>query len=223
MGGQAAVAPRAPRRPRGALTLTDAELVERALAGVEDGYRGLVTRYQRPVYNLLAQMLRNPALAEELAQETFLRAFSRLRTYDSSYRFVNWILRIAHNLAVDAVRRRVPVEVTADDPDAPVVASRVLHAPDPGPDPGREAERRQLSRALDEALGRLRPEYRRLVVLRYHEELGHEDIAEITGLPVGTVKSYLHRARAEMARHLEAAGWGTAPLVQPPAPSPRRT
>jgi RNA polymerase sigma-70 factor (ECF subfamily) len=179
-----------------------------------------VTRYQRPVYNLLAQMLRNPALAEELAQETFLRAFSRLRTYDPSYRFVNWILRIAHNLAVDALRKRAPVEVSADDESAPEVALGLARAADPGADAGREAERRQLARALADALGRLRPEYRRLVVLRYQQELGHEEIATITRLPVGTVKSYLHRARAEMARHLEAAGWG---VVQPPGRSDRRT
>ncbi len=191
--------------------LTDAELVDRALAGEEQGFRGLVTRYQRPVYNLLVQMLRNPALAEELAQDTFFRAFSRLRTFDPRFRFINWILRIAHNLAVDALRRRVVAEVSSDDPGAPEVAARAAQASDPEGDTGREAERRQLARALDAALARLRPEYRRLVVLRYHEDLGHEDISAITGLPVGTVKSYLHRARAEMARHLEEAGWGRGP------------
>lgn len=203
--------------------LTDAELVERALAGDEDGFRGLVTRYQRPVYNLLVQMLRNPALAEELAQDTFLRAFSRLRTYDPRFRFINWILRIAHNLAVDALRRRGVAEVSADDPASPEVAARVAHAADPGADAGRETERRQLARALDAALARLRPEYRRLVVLRYQQDLGHEDISAITGLPVGTVKSYLHRARAEMARHLEGAGWGGAPGLQPADGSGRRS
>jgi len=203
--------------------LTDAELVERALAGAEDGYRGLVTRYQRPVYNLLVQMLRNPALAEELAQDTFLRAFSRLGTYDARYRFINWILRIAHNLAVDALRRRSVSELSADDPNSPEVAARVTNAADPEADAGSEAERRQLARALDAALARLRPEYRRLVILRYHEDLSHDDISAVTGLPVGTVKSYLHRARAEMARHLEAAGWGRNPAVQPPGPGGRRS
>lgn len=181
------------------------------MAGAEDGFRGLVARYQRPVYNLLAQMLRNPALAEELAQDTFLRAFSRLRTYDPSYRFINWILRIAHNLAVDVLRRRAVTEVSGDDPGSPEVAARLAGASDPDADAGREAERRQLARALDAALARLRPEYRRLVVLRYQQELGHEDISAITGLPIGTVKSYLHRARAEMAALLEEAGWGPRP------------
>lgn len=209
------------RGPHEAGALTDAELVERALAGSEDGFRGLVTRYQRPVYNLLFQMLRNPSLAEELAQDTFFRAFSRLRTYDPGYRFINWILRIAHNLAVDTLRRRGVAEMSADDPGSPDVAARMARAADPEADAGREAERRQLARALDAALARLRPEYRRLVVLRYHEDLGHEDIAAITGLPVGTVKSYLHRARAEMAALLEEAGWGRRPgaaTAQPDTP-----
>jgi RNA polymerase sigma-70 factor (ECF subfamily) len=70
-------------------------------------------------------------------------------------------------------------------------------------DAGRHAEQSQLSRAIDAALTSLRPEYRQLIVLRYQEDLSYEEIAEITSLPLGTVKSYLHRARAEMARHLQ--------------------
>lgn len=71
----------------------------------------------------------------------------------------------------------------------------------------RQAEQSDLARALESALDRLRPDYRQLIVLRHHEDLSYEEIAGITGLPVGTVKSYLHRARAEMAVHLRAAGW----------------
>lgn len=182
-----------------------------------------MTRYQRPVYNLLAQMLRHPGLAEELAQETFLRAFSNLQSYDPRFRFINWILRIAHNLAIDTLRRRAPLEVSLDDPVAPDAPPRAERVADPHADTSREAEQGQLARALDAALARLRPEYRRLVVLRYHDDLSYEDLSAITGLPLGTVKSYLHRARVEMARHLTEAGWGRTGALQPPAGAGRRT
>jgi len=188
--------------------LTDAQLVERALAGHEDGFRELLARYQRPVFNLLARMLRDAALAEDLTQETFLKAHRHLRTFDPRYKFSNWILRIAHNSAIDALRRRGPQEVSLDDPDSPERATLDASLVDSKTETAeRLMERRDVALALESALARLRPEYRRLVVMRYQEDLGYEDIAEVTGLPLGTVKSHLHRARGEMADFLAKTGW----------------
>jgi RNA polymerase sigma-70 factor, ECF subfamily len=198
--------------------VTDAELVERTLAGFEDGFRTLVGRHQRSVYNLLVRMLRNPALSEELAQDTFLKAFSHLRTFDPRYKFSNWILRIAHNTAVDALRRRGPQELSIDEPLAPGQVRLDEMLVDPASDEAvRRIEQQDLSRMLDAALDRLRPEYRRAVVLRYQEGLSYEEMADVTGLPIGTVKSNLHRARAEMAALLTRTG----PL-QPGPPGLRR-
>jgi RNA polymerase sigma-70 factor (ECF subfamily) len=182
--------------------------VERALKGFEDGFRTLVARYQRPVYNLLARMLRDPALAEDLTQETLLKAYGHLSSFDARFKFSSWIFRIAHNTAVDALRRRPRRETSLDDP-GPRERARVDQAlVDPRSDAGlRSAERRDLARVLEAALDRLRPEYRQVVVLRYHEDLSYEEVAGITSLPLGTVKSYLHRARAEMAEFLVARGW----------------
>jgi RNA polymerase sigma-70 factor, ECF subfamily len=184
--------------------VTDAQLVERTLAGFEDGFRSLVARHQRGVYNLLARMLRNPALAEELAQDTFLKAFSRLRTFDPRFKFSNWIFRIAHNTAIDAMRRRGPLELSLDQSDAREQNRLDEALVDPRSDEAvRRLERRDLARLLGAALDRLRPEYRQAVVLRYQEDLSYDEIAEITGVPLGTVKSNLHRARAEMASFLK--------------------
>ena len=196
---------------RGETPLTDAQLVERALQGDQDGFRLLVSRHQSAVYNLLARMLRHPALAQDLTQETFLRAFSHLESFDPRFRFTSWILRIAHNLAVDAFRRKAPAEVPFDEPGSPPQARLERALIDPRSDEAtRRIEHGDLARALETALERLRPEYRELLVLRHHQDLSYEEIATVTGLPVGTVKSYLHRARGEMARHLAAAGWGPA-------------
>jgi RNA polymerase sigma-70 factor, ECF subfamily len=198
--------------------LTDAELVERTLAGFEDGFRTLVDRYQRSVYNLLVRMLRNPALADDLAQETFLKAFSHLRSFDPRFKFSNWVLRIAHNTAIDAMRRRDPHEVSIDGPTAPELGRIDERLVDPGSDDAvRRIEQQDLARALDAALARLRAEYRQAVVLRYQEGLSYEEIADITGVPVGTVKSNLHRARSEMAAFLTRSG-----LLQPKSPGMRR-
>jgi RNA polymerase sigma-70 factor (ECF subfamily) len=189
--------------------VTDAELVEQSLAGREDAFRGLVVRHQRSVYNLIARMLRNPSLAEELAQETFLRAFKNLRSFDSRFKFSNWVLRIAHNAAIDAMRRRGPHEVSLDEPLEHGGGTLADVVADPrSEDAVRAVEHRDLARSLGAAVGHLRPEYRRMVVLRYQEDLGYEEIAEITGLPLGTVKSHLHRARAEMAAFLKREGLG---------------
>ena len=198
--------------------MTDAQLVERSLAGSEDAFAALVARHQRSVYNLLARMLRNPALAEELAQESFLKAYTHLRSFKSELKFANWILRIAHNAAIDALRRRGPQLVSIDEPgpaeQRPVEETVV----DPRSDEAeRRLERRDLSRVLGAALDQLRPDYRRMVVLRYQQDLGYEEIAAITGEPVGTVKSHLHRARGEMAAFLANRGF-----VQPGAGGARR-
>lgn len=189
--------------------MTDLQLVEQTLAGSDEGFRTLVARHERSVYNLLARMLRNPALAEELAQETFLKAFTHLRSFDPRYKFSNWILRIAHNAAIDAIRRRGPQELSLDEPDPREQArfDALLVDPKSGA-AAASLEQQDVGRMLQAAMDRLRPQYRQAVVLRYQEDLSYEEISEITGWPLGTIKSYLHRARTEMAEYLRRRGLG---------------
>jgi RNA polymerase sigma-70 factor (ECF subfamily) len=193
-------------------------LVERALAGSEDAFAALVSRHQRSVYNLLARMLGNQALAEELAQESFLKAYTHLRGFNPEYKFSNWILRIAHNAAIDVLRQRGPQLVSLDEPTSAEQRPIEETVVDPRSDEAeRRLERRDLSQILGAALDRLRPEYRRAIVLRYQQDLSYEEIAAMTGEPVGTVKGNLHRARAEMAAFLKERG-----VVQPGANGVRR-
>jgi RNA polymerase sigma-70 factor (ECF subfamily) len=164
-------------------------------------------RHQRPVYNLIVRLVRDPATAEELAQDSFVKAFRALHTFDPAHRFSSWMLRIAHNTAIDYLRVRRPDTVPLErDLGDGTVLEQVI--PDRAhEDPAEAAERGDLRNALEAAISRLRADYRRLVVLRYQEDLSYEEIAEVTGLPIGTIKSYLHRARAEMARELTRLGW----------------
>ncbi len=184
---------------------TDAELVRAAMAGSEHASRELVRRYERPVFNLIVRMVRDASLAEDLAQETFVKVFSHLGSYDPAYKLASWILKIAHNTTIDHLRRPRANTVPLDESDQPDDARRL----DGGgtPSPLALLEQQELADTLDAAIDRLRPEYREVVVLRYQEELSYEEIADVLDLPMGTVKSYLHRARGELARAMTDAGW----------------
>ena len=196
------------------MTPSDAELVERALHGTQDAYRALVDRHAPAVLNVIGRIVREAGVAEELAQDTFVKAFGALRSFDPAFKFTNWILRIAHNTAIDHLRRRRPDTVSIDE-DVPGQAVIEALADQREASPFDRAAHADLRADLEGALAALRPEYRRMVVMRYLEDLSYEDIAEILDLPLGTVKSHLHRARAEMARLMARGGWGPLPNSNP--------
>ncbi len=183
---------------------TDAELVRDALAGSQAAYHTLVARYASAAINVAARLVHDRAVAEELAQDAFVRAFARLDSYDPERRFSAWFFRVLHNLVIDHLRRRRVETVSLDA----LTADGYSGPPDTGTaSPEDELERRGLAAALEDALGRLRQEYREVVVLRYQQGLTVEEVAETLDLPEGTVKTFLHRARKELAGLLTAAGW----------------
>jgi len=187
----------------------DAELVAEALAGSERAYADLLARYERPVFTLVLRMVRDRSTAEDLAQDAFLKAFDKLATYDPARKFSSWLFKIAHNTAIDHLRRREVETVSLDEPagEGPDAPARAV-ADTAGETPAAAAERADLGRALARAAARLRPEYREVVALRYQGGLEYAEIAEATGFPLGTVKTYLHRARKELALLMAEEGWG---------------
>jgi RNA polymerase sigma-70 factor (ECF subfamily) len=191
----------------GRVAAADADLVTRALGGQQDACRQLVERHSRSVFNLIVRMVRDQGVAEELAQDAFVKAFGALKGFDPSYKFSSWILRIAHNTAIDYLRRLKLPTVSIDVP-TPGRDLRDLLIDQRQPTPFDHAEGADLARDLEQAMAQLRPEYRRLIVLRYQEDQAYEEMAETVGLPLGTVKSHLHRARQELARLMTEAGWG---------------
>lgn len=185
----------------------DAILVRQALEGSPDACEALVRRFERPVFNLIARLVRDAATAEDLAQDTFLKVFRALETYDPTYRFSSWVFRIAHNTAVDHLRQRrlltVGPSLDADGEER----DPLDRLPDPaGLTPEQSALRQEVIATLDRAIDELRPEYRTAVVLRYQEGLDYQEIADVMDLPLGTVKTFLHRARHELARRLIGPG-----------------
>lgn len=187
------------------MTTSDAELVQQALAGSQAACHDLVGRYATPAVNLATRLVRDHAVAEELAQEAFKRAFQRLSTYDQQLRFASWFFQILHNVTIDYLRRKRPTTVSLEEWEELGYPGMEPASAETAPDV--LAEQAAVARALDAALYLIRPEYREAVVLRYHEDLSVQEIAEIMAVPAGTVKTYLFRARKELASILSARGW----------------
>lgn len=187
--------------------LEDRELAALAARGREMAFRELLARYERPVFSLVFRMVRDRTLAEDLAQEAFIRAFNAIGTYKPKFKFSSWIFKIANNHAIDHLRKRKLDTVSMDgspharSPDEEAQTRIVVESREEAPD--RYVESRELGAQIEEAIGKLRPEYRTAVLLRHVEGYTYEEIAEIMELPLGTVKTYLHRARGELRTLLE--------------------
>ncbi len=170
-----------------------------AKRGHDPAFRELVRRYERPVFSLLYRMVRDRTLAEDLAQETFIKVLNAIGTYNPQYKFSSWIFKIANNAAIDHLRRREIDTLSLDGsphartPDE--MSATALQLGDRGESPLQEAESRELGGAIERAIAQLRPEYRACILLRHVEGHSYEEIADILDLPLGTVKTYIHRAR----------------------------
>ena len=184
---------------------SDGELARQALAGSQEAYRTLVSRYASAAVNMAARIVNDRALAEDLAQDAFVRAFARLKTYDPARRFSAWFFQILHNVAVDHLRRKRVATRSLDELQAGGYPGPP--ADDLASSPELDVERRELAAALGDALGRIRTEYREAILLRYQQDLSVDEIAGVLHLPEGTVKTYLHRGRKELAGLMSAAGW----------------
>jgi RNA polymerase sigma-70 factor (ECF subfamily) len=195
-----------PERPAALSGLTDQEVVLLARGGQERAYRELVRRYERPIFSLLYRMVRDRELAEDLSQDTFVKALNAIESYKPEYKFSSWLFKIANNAAIDHLRRREldtlslegsPHAVT---PDA--VEATALQIGDRGETPLDIVEAKELGGEIERAIAQLRPEYRACILLRHVDGRAYEEIGEMLDLPLGTVKTYIHRARNELRRSL---------------------
>jgi len=179
---------------------SDQELAERTISGDTRAYEQLVVRYQRLVYRILWSRGGDPQEIEDMAQETFMRAWERLHTFDPAQPFKAWIARVATNLAIDHYRARSRRPVLVELPDEEV-------APQAGDaDPALVAQSLDDQRGLLRALQQVPPLYREVLVLRFVEDLPYDEIATALDLPLGSVKTRIFRGRELLKQRLIAAG-----------------
>jgi RNA polymerase sigma-70 factor (ECF subfamily) len=141
-------------------------------------------------------------VAEDLAQETFVKTLNAISTYRPEFKFSSWIFKIANNTAIDHLRKRELATLSIDGaPDAVTpdsIEATTLQVSDRRESPLAELEARELGGAIEIAIARLRPEYRACIMLRHVDGRAYEEIADMLDLPLGTVKTYIHRARHEL-------------------------
>ncbi len=177
--------------------LSDTVLVEMSLADNQDAFSTLVERYKDAVQNLAYRMLGNVTEAEDVTQESFVRAYTQLATYKPAHKFSTWLLSIASHLAIDQLRRRrflaLPLE------DVPFLEWIV----DAGTGPEQSALQGEQQDEIQTYLQRLPGKYRVVIVLRYWYDLSYEEIAKMLNLTPALVKARLHRARELLARYMQ--------------------
>jgi RNA polymerase sigma-70 factor (ECF subfamily) len=179
--------------------LSDSELVTDAAAGSHDGFEELVRRYQRPIINYIFRILGDQDAALDVSQEVFIKVYNSIDKYSSEYKFSTWLYRIAHNAAIDHLRRNSNNIQSLEAEGADGVYEVQLRSP--GRDPEQEQERNEQIYEIESTIAEMPPAYRELILLRHAGELSYEEMAEVTGLPLGTVKNRLFRAR-EMLRDM---------------------
>ena len=187
--------------------INDVDLVARALKGREDSFEELVRRYQRPIVAYVYRMIGDYDLALDGTQEVFIKVYNSLDRYNSEYKFSTWIYRIAHNVAIDHLRRTTgahsaslhTIDSEGDELERPL-ADRDHISPEVKTE---LSERRE---TIEAAVQTLPPAYRELILLRHAHDMSYDEIAEVTGLPLGTVKNRIFRARACVRERLVERG-----------------
>jgi RNA polymerase sigma-70 factor (ECF subfamily) len=194
------------------MTWTDEELVARSQGGDVDSFNQLILRWERPIYALAYRVIGREEEARDVCQEAFLRAFRALPGFKGQAKFSSWLYRITLNLCRDWMRRqkRAPVSQMPDDTDAMELAAQA------GPVESIEdlVARRQLSAAVEEAMALLPEEQRTAIVLKEYHGMTFQEIADLQGCPLSTVKTRLYQGLSVLRRHLARNGQLEPELVK---------
>jgi RNA polymerase sigma-70 factor (ECF subfamily) len=175
--------------------------IQQAIAGDASAFSRLVEAYQKPVYNLAYRLLGNSVEAEDAAQETFIRAYTRLGTYDPSRKFSSWMLSIASHYCIDVLRRRRGTFLSWDELPPMVDLSMPKTT-----QPEQVVVREQVADEVQRLLNTLPLPYRTPVILRYWYDMSYQEIADTMGVTESTIKTRLHRARAKLAENVQGSG-----------------
>lgn len=175
---------------------SDQELIQHCLSGQTEAFGLLVERYQHRLYHALLHVLGSPADAQDVAQDAFVQAFGKLKSYRGESAFYSWLFRIALNAAVSARRKTQRMTTSVDARRELTGTEPADHRPSTEPTHALDVADRQ--RLVRKALGELPEEFRTVLVMKEMDGMAYDEIAAVCDCPVGTVRSRLHRARMEL-------------------------
>lgn len=188
---------------------SDQELIDGARNGDAEAFGVLVRRYQKRIFRLAVHMLHDESEAEDVTQETFVRAYQGLDRFQGNSQPYTWLYRIAVNLSLNIIRARKPRQHTTEGSDPRIENWVAARAPMTGSDPASTSEQRQLATALCEAIDDLSDSLRTTLVLVCLEGIRHDEAAQILGCPEGTVAWRVHEARRKLKEKLAQRGFGS--------------
>ena len=181
----------------------DSVLVEAVLAGDSDAFRGLVERYQNRIYNIIFGMVHNREDSMELAQESFIKAYRKLSTFRTDSKFYTWLCRIAVNTTIDHLRKQKLRQTSEFDENIASNTDTGLFEGHNKGNPEKEYARKELKERIVEEVDRLPEDQKQVLVLKEVDGLSYKEIAEIVGIPQGTVMSRLYYARKRLQEALK--------------------
>lgn len=179
----------------------DKNLIERTLRGEKEAFEMIIQKYRRPLFNYIGRMIGERELALDFTQEVFIKTYSSLHSFKPQYKFRTWLFKIASNFVIDYWRKKKIETYSIDQPPAREYDALPLQVPDDEPSLAKKFEMAQLREKIEHALEKTPPTLRELFVLRHINEFSYDEMAEIKGLPVGTIKNRVFRAK-ELIRQL---------------------
>ena len=182
------------------MTWSDEELVARSIGGDQESFNQLVLRWERPIYALAYRVIGREEDARDVCQETFLRAFRALNGFRGQAKFSSWLYRIALNLCRDWVRKERRTPVVQAPEELEVLEMAAIREPTPSVED--LVARRELTRVVERAMARLPEEQRTAIILKEYHELTFQEIADLVGCPLSTVKTRLYQGLSVLRREL---------------------
>ncbi len=190
-----------PRKDASESSLEDDKLVKRAISGDQDAFKLLMNKYQKPLYYHIIKMVKNNEQVEDIIQESFVKAFSNLDSYNTNYAFSTWLYRITTNHTIDYLRKKKLKTTSIDEPirakDGEMQIQIVGNA-----ETDRQIIRKERKKIVSDAIKNLPDKYREVIEMRHLEELSYQEISEQLDLPLGTVKAHIFRAREMLYKAL---------------------
>lgn len=179
-------------------------LVKSALGGDQKAYKALFDMYRQAIFHVAVKIVHNQEEANDLVQETFIKAFGSLKTYDCHYRFSTWLYKIAANSSIDYLRKRKIDSLSLDKPIPTKDGDIQMEIPDDSYNPEKDLREREQSFGIEEAINSLPEKYKEVIVMRHKEDRSYEEIAAQLRVPVGTVKARIFRARELLKKKLKS-------------------